>query len=98
MLQAYITRSLSYESDALNGIVGALNTFAAKGVYHTWGVPWRMPFPESPTTESHNRISHNKISHDRVSYNRVAYGRVSYDRVSRDRVSHDRKGPKRGNL
>jgi hypothetical protein len=42
LLEEYTNRSLSYESDALNAITGALNTFRLKDppVYHIWGVPF----------------------------------------------------------
>jgi hypothetical protein len=42
LLEEYTHRSLSYQSDALNAITGAMNTFRLKDppVYHIWGVPF----------------------------------------------------------
>jgi len=40
ILREYTRRKLTFDSDALNGIVGVLNTFskARKPIFHTWGV------------------------------------------------------------
>jgi hypothetical protein len=42
MLTQYTKRDLTYDSDALNAIVGALNTLnnGKSGVYHIWGLPF----------------------------------------------------------
>jgi hypothetical protein len=45
-LVAYSSRQLSYGTDALNAIVGALNTFTSQGIYHLWAVPFRLFAPE----------------------------------------------------
>ena len=39
-LDTYTRRTLSFEGDSLNAIVGALNTFRTESVYHIWGVPF----------------------------------------------------------
>jgi hypothetical protein len=39
-LEAYSRRQLSYDSDALNAITGALDPLRNVGVYHIWGVPF----------------------------------------------------------
>lgn len=49
-LEQYSTRYLSYDADALNAIVGALNTLSSESVYHLWGVPLRSPSAESGQT------------------------------------------------
>lgn len=38
-LSGYSSRTLRYDTDALNAIAGALNTLAKEDVYHLWGVP-----------------------------------------------------------
>lgn len=47
-LSGYSSRALRYDTDALNAISGALNTFAKEGVYHTWGVPVTFPKLDPP--------------------------------------------------
>ncbi|KAH6625173.1 heterokaryon incompatibility protein-domain-containing protein [Boeremia exigua] len=42
-LETYSTRTLSYDVDALNAILGALNTLRKEGIYHLWGVPYAGP-------------------------------------------------------
>lgn len=39
LLKEYSMRNLSYEVDALNAIVGALNALFERSLYHVWGVP-----------------------------------------------------------
>ena len=39
-LVEYSKRVLSYDVDALNAIVGALNTLRKHSIYHVWGVPF----------------------------------------------------------
>jgi hypothetical protein len=39
-LQEYSRRTLTYDTDALNAIVGALNTLREKSVSHIWGLPF----------------------------------------------------------
>lgn len=41
-LEEYSRRSLSYETDALNAVVGALNTLRRDKIYHVWGVPFKV--------------------------------------------------------
>jgi len=40
-LALFSHRKLSFDADALNAIVGALNSYAKYGVQHIWGVPWK---------------------------------------------------------
>ncbi|KAJ4985047.1 tol protein [Stagonosporopsis vannaccii] len=55
-LEDYSRRSLSYETDALNAIVGALNILRKDRVYHVWGVPFHhvehVPY-EAPELRTH---------------------------------------------
>ena len=41
-LAEHSKRTLSYDADALDAIVGALNTLIEEDVYHIWGVPFRL--------------------------------------------------------
>jgi len=41
VLVVYSTRALSFDADALNAILGALNSYAIHDVYHIWGVPFK---------------------------------------------------------
>jgi len=41
VLRQYSTRTLSFDADALNAIIGAMNSYARHGVQHIWGVPWK---------------------------------------------------------
>jgi hypothetical protein len=45
VIQEYTRRNLTYDGDALNAVVGALNTFSDGAVptYHIWGVPFGLP-------------------------------------------------------
>jgi hypothetical protein len=47
VLERYTARVLTFESDALNAIIGALSTFRKYGINHSWGVPFT-------TTETNN--------------------------------------------
>ena len=50
ILQQFARRDLSFESDALNAIIGVLNLFLARPdpIYHVWGVPlWYQGTPQS---------------------------------------------------
>lgn len=40
LLEQYSLRTISFEEDALNAIVGALNTLSAEDIYHIWGIPF----------------------------------------------------------
>lgn len=55
-LEYYSNRVLTYEADSLNAILGALNTFVEKSVYHIWGVPFgretTKPSAATPGLES----------------------------------------------
>ncbi|KAF3038880.1 hypothetical protein E8E11_000811 [Didymella keratinophila] len=42
-LMIYSQRQMSYDSDALNAILGTLNTFTRHAIHHTWGVPMLLP-------------------------------------------------------
>ncbi|KAF3045725.1 hypothetical protein E8E11_006076 [Didymella keratinophila] len=42
-LITYSQRNLSYDTDALNAIEGALRSLTLESVYHTWGVPFIYP-------------------------------------------------------
>lgn len=42
IITSYSHRTLTFDVDALNAIAGALNTFAERSIYHTWGVPCRL--------------------------------------------------------
>jgi hypothetical protein len=57
-LESYSQRKLSYDRDALNAIVGAINPLADKAVYHIWGVPFAHPATEEGITgpESSSRV------------------------------------------
>jgi hypothetical protein len=52
ILAQYTKRDLTYDSDALNAIVGALNTLndGNSGVHHIWGLPFELEM-ESPFAE-----------------------------------------------
>ncbi|KAI4943972.1 hypothetical protein J4E91_009120 [Alternaria rosae] len=41
VLRQYSARTLSFDADALNAIIGAMNSYARYGVQHIWGVPWK---------------------------------------------------------
>jgi hypothetical protein len=45
LIQEYTRRDLTYDEDALNAVVGALNTFSNGAVptHHIWGVPFGLP-------------------------------------------------------
>ena len=42
-LIVYSQRTMSYDSDALNAIIGTLNAFARESIEHVWGVPIWLP-------------------------------------------------------
>lgn len=42
-LVIYSQRQMSYDSDALNAILGTLNTFTRHAIHHIWGVPMLLP-------------------------------------------------------
>lgn len=44
-LEQYSGRRLSYDEDALDAIVGALNVLNSESVYHLWAVPIWQPVP-----------------------------------------------------
>jgi hypothetical protein len=46
-LAVFSRRHLSFESDSLDAIVGALNTFKKQSVHHIWGVPFRRTLDDS---------------------------------------------------
>ena len=51
ILSEYTRRNLTFDSDALNGIVGVLNTLskAERPIFHTWGVTFGdLPFALAP--------------------------------------------------
>ena len=51
ILEEYTRRKLTFDSDALNGIVGVLNTLskAESPIFHTWGVTFgRLPYARGP--------------------------------------------------
>ncbi|KAG9203836.1 hypothetical protein G6514_001997 [Epicoccum nigrum] len=45
-LNVYSQRQMSYDSDALNAILGTLNKFTRHAIHHIWGVPMRLPLYE----------------------------------------------------
>lgn len=52
-LEGYSSRRLSYETDALNAIVGALRSLKNKSIYNIWGVPLRpKPLTNAPNIQS----------------------------------------------
>ncbi|KAH6642715.1 heterokaryon incompatibility protein-domain-containing protein [Boeremia exigua] len=54
-LADYSSRTLSYDTDALNAIVGVLNTLSTDNVYHICGVPVHLPTSTS-TSKSPRRM------------------------------------------
>jgi hypothetical protein len=49
----YSKRKLSYDSDALKAIVGALNTLSDDSVYHLWGVPYQHTLTKTIASPVH---------------------------------------------
>lgn len=45
-LMIYSQRQMSYDSDALNAILGTLVTFTRHAIHHIWGVPMLLPLHE----------------------------------------------------
>lgn len=45
-LNVYSQRQMSYDSDALNAILGTLNAFSRHNIHHIWGVPMLLPMYE----------------------------------------------------
>jgi hypothetical protein len=48
-IQTYLSRNLSYDSDALNACLGILYSFEKlpQHIYHFWGVPVEWGFPSA---------------------------------------------------
>ncbi|KAF3036966.1 hypothetical protein E8E12_007907 [Didymella heteroderae] len=78
-LMVYNQRQMSYDSDALNAILGTLNTFTRHGIHHIWGVPMLLTMyeasnkllTEETTLDQYEsetqslRIDHQSPSHDK---------------------------------
>jgi hypothetical protein len=102
MLVQYTNRDLTYDSDALNAIVGALNTLndGKSGVYHIWGLLFEVemepPFAEDRVTGIVNIgifWKHPSPCHRRVgfpSWSPLGWkGNVSFDWLSTIRLIGD---------
>lgn len=60
VLKQYSARALSFDADALNAIIGALNSYAKYGVQHIWGVPWKRSSADySPGLKEFLSTSHS---------------------------------------
>jgi hypothetical protein len=56
----YSKRALSYDADALDAIVGALNTLMRETVYHTWGVPFAPIHQRVLLSWSHSSLARRR--------------------------------------
>ncbi|XPS76733.1 hypothetical protein M3J07_008780 [Ascochyta lentis] len=56
-LEEYSTKDLSYDSDALNAISGAMNTFRKDSIYHIWGVPFQLTSLKNSTSQKSQQKS-----------------------------------------
>jgi hypothetical protein len=68
-LEAYSKRDLSYDTDALDAIAGALEPLQKDNVYHIWGVPFQ--YTSKDPTECLPAVSTNlsgNLNHDEESF------------------------------
>jgi hypothetical protein len=68
-LEAYSKRDLSYDTDALDAIAGALEPLQKDNVYHIWGVPFQ--YTSKGPTECFPAVSTNlsgNLNHDEESF------------------------------